>query len=106
MIDLHSHSNISDGDLSPAVLVEEAAKQGIHAIALTDHDTVKGLESARAAAKRLTDKNENIRLIPGIEVNINWTGNKSVTGLGSGGEFHLLGLGINSPSAAFLTAIQ
>jgi predicted metal-dependent phosphoesterase TrpH len=104
MVDLHTHSNISDGELSPATLIKEAAGRGLTAVALTDHDTIKGLESARTAAKE-----ENIRFIPGIEININWTGGKSAPGapgLGSGGEFHLLGLGLNSPSPAFVAAVD
>ena len=100
MIDLHTHSNVSDGDFSPVLLVREAIKQGLHAIALTDHDTIKGLESAKEAAKNEKVNGEPFRFIPGIEVNINWTG------LGPGGEFHLLGLGINSPTSAFITAVE
>jgi predicted metal-dependent phosphoesterase TrpH len=107
MVDFHTHSNISDGDLSPDVLVKEAVKRGLTALALTDHDTIKGLESAKAAAK-----GENFHFIPGIEVNINWTRGKSADiphgapGLGPGGEFHLLGLGINSPTPAFISAVE
>jgi predicted metal-dependent phosphoesterase TrpH len=104
MVDLHTHSNISDGELSPATLVKEAAKRGLTAIALTDHDTIKGLESARTAAD-----GENIRFIPGIEINIAWTGGKTANGapgLGSGGEFHLLGLGLRSPSPSFIAAVD
>jgi predicted metal-dependent phosphoesterase TrpH len=101
MVDFHTHSNVSDGDFSPVLLIKEAAKMGLRAIALTDHDTIKGLESAKAAAKQ-----EDIYFIPGIEVNINWTGSKSTARLGPGGELHLLGLGIHSPSPAFLAAID
>jgi predicted metal-dependent phosphoesterase TrpH len=104
MVDFHTHSNISDGDFSPALLVKEAVKQGLSAIALTDHDTINGLESARTAAIA-----ENIHFIPGIEININWVGGKQsrgAPGLGPGGEFHLLGLGINSPSPGFIVAIE
>ena len=103
MVDLHTHSNISDGDLSPALLIKEAVRQGLRAIALTDHDTINGLDSARTAAKL-----ENIHFIPGIEINIRWTGGKSAhgaPGLGPGGEFHLLGLGINAPSPDFIAAV-
>jgi len=103
MIDLHTHSNISDGDLSPALLIKEAVRQGLSAIALTDHDTINGLESARLAAQA-----ENIHFIPGIEINIDWTAAKSAfkaPGLGPGGEFHLLGLGIKAPSPAFIAAV-
>ena len=104
MVDLHTHSNISDGDLSPALLIKAAVKQGLRSLALTDHDTIKGLDSARTAAE-----NENFHFIPGIEININWIGGKSAPGapgLGPGGEFHLLGLGINSPSPGFIDAVE
>ncbi len=101
MVDLHTHSNISDGDLSPAMLIGEAVKSGLTAIALTDHDTINGIESAKTAALA-----ENIRFIPGIELNISWEGEKGITGLGPGGEFHLLGLGISSPKPGFIAAVE
>lgn len=63
MIDLHTHSNVSDGLLSPAQLVHEAARCGITVLALTDHDTVAGLAAASAAAEQL-----GIAFIPGIEL--------------------------------------
>lgn len=103
MVDLHTHSNASDGDLSPALLIREAARQGLCAIALTDHDTIDGLESAGTEARAA-----GIHCIPGIEIHIDWSGEHALTetcGLGPGGEFHLLGLGIRSPSPAFLEAI-
>ena len=49
-IDLHTHSNKSDGELSPAELISKAANNGIRILALTDHDTVSGLKDARKAA--------------------------------------------------------
>jgi len=92
MIDLHTHSTASDGSYSPTALMAEAAKRGLDAIALTDHDTIAGLpEAALAAAER------DIRFIPGVELEIAWN---------QGGEFHLLGLGINSPTPAFIAAIE
>jgi len=117
MVDLHTHSNVSDGELSPDLLIKEAVKQGICALALTDHDTIKGLDSAKAAAQQENAKGNAFRFIPGIEVNINWGGSKAACGnshdnfhgapgLGPGGEFHLLGLGLKSPSQAFITAIE
>src|SRR5438445_251831 len=51
-IDLHNHSTRSDGLLSPTALIELAARTGTEAIALTDHDTLEGLEEAAAAAPR------------------------------------------------------
>ena len=94
MIDLHTHSNASDGSLSPGDLIAFAAKRGLKTIALTDHDTINGLEQAQAAAK-----NHNIGFIPGIEMEISMPEKIS-------GEFHLLGLGINKPSPAFFDAIN
>jgi predicted metal-dependent phosphoesterase TrpH len=109
MVDFHTHSNISDGDFSPSLLINEAIRQGLRAIALTDHDTIKGLESARTTALAAPALAENFHFIPGIEVNISWTGGKSARGapgLGPGGEFHVLGLGINSPSPGFISAVE
>ena len=100
MIDLHTHSNASDGDYSPAQLVREAEKRGITALALTDHDTLGGLEGAQNEARAA-----NIHFIPGVEISIKWAAEGGAPGLGPGGEFHLLGLGIRSPSPAFLAAI-
>ena len=105
MVDLHTHSNASDGDFSPALLVREAAKRGLRAVALTDHDTVNGLESAKAEAAAA-----GIGFIPGIEIGINWRPvpggeGPELYGLGPGGEFHLLGLGINRPSPSFQAAV-
>ncbi|MDR0300720.1 MAG: PHP domain-containing protein [Treponema sp.] len=101
MIDLHTHSNISDGEFSPDQLIKEAASLGLRAIALTDHDTINGLESARKTAVA-----ENLYFIPGIEINISWSGGKGLPGIGPGGEFHLLGLGINSPGQGLIAAVD
>jgi predicted metal-dependent phosphoesterase TrpH len=98
MIDLHTHSAASDGDLSPGALIEDAARRGLSALALTDHDTITGLDEAKKAALRA-----GITFIPGIELQIEW--NRQGAGE-SGGEFHLLGLGIKNPSPAFLEALD
>ncbi len=83
MIDLHTHSNASDGLLSPKDLISFAASKSIHTIALTDHDTIAGIPEAQTAAEE-----NNITFIPGIELDIQWPT----------GEFHLLGLGLKKPS--------
>jgi predicted metal-dependent phosphoesterase TrpH len=101
MVDLHTHSNASDGSLSPAELVRAAADRGLGALALTDHDTIAGLEEARREAEL-----RGIRLNPGIEVEINWEKTADPPGKTRRGEFHLLGLGISRPSADFLRAIE
>lgn len=62
-IDLHLHSHVSDGRLSPASLVRSAAAAGLELIALTDHDTSAGVLEAQAEGREL-----GVRVIPGIEV--------------------------------------
>jgi predicted metal-dependent phosphoesterase TrpH len=62
-IDLHAHSTASDGSLSPAALVERAAYRRVRVLALTDHDTVNGLDEAQTAATR-----HGIHLINAIEL--------------------------------------
>lgn len=61
--DLHLHSNKSDGLLSPWQLVELAAKSGLKAIGLTDHDSVDGIQEALEASAR-----HGLELIPGVEL--------------------------------------
>ena len=46
MIDLHSHTNESDGTLAPAELIEEARRRGLHVLGITDHDTFHGYDRA------------------------------------------------------------
>jgi 3',5'-nucleoside bisphosphate phosphatase len=62
-IDLHTHSTASDGTLPPAQVIEAAARCGLTALALTDHDTVGGVAGAREAGERL-----GIRVIAGVEL--------------------------------------
>ena len=63
MIDLHSHTNESDGTLSPGELVAEARRVGVRTLAITDHDTFAGYDQAAALAA-----DAEIRLICGIEL--------------------------------------
>lgn len=51
MLDLQSHSTVSDGELPPAAVVAAAAKAGVTTLALTDHDAIEGIEEADAAAR-------------------------------------------------------
>ncbi len=64
-VDLHTHSNASDGIYSPAELFEVAERAGVSAIGLTDHDTVKGLPEAIAAAEKYGPE-----LVPGVELSV------------------------------------
>jgi predicted metal-dependent phosphoesterase TrpH len=92
MIDLHTHSNASDGSLSPGELIQKAVQEGLSAIAVTDHDTIDGLCDARKESEI-----RGIRFIPGVELEIDWEGE---------GEFHLLGLGLGRPTGDFLGALE
>jgi len=65
--DLHCHSNISDGTLTPSELVNRAAGRGVKVLALTDHDDVDGLNEARTAAVR-----HGMTLINGVEISVSW----------------------------------
>ena len=80
MIDLHTHSTMSDGSMSPEELVLYASELGLKVMALTDHDTTDGLGLASKTAKKT-----GIIFVPGTELTISW----------HCGEFHLLGLGLN-----------
>ncbi len=88
--DLHSHSDRSDGILSPQALMSRARAQGVSVLALTDHDTVAGLAVARQAAAV-----EGVTLIDGIEFSSQW---------GKGG-VHIVGLGIDPACAVLQEAI-
>ena len=66
-VDLHTHSSISDGTDAPGDLVAKAAAAGLTAIALTDHDTLAGIDEARRAAGE-----HDITMIPGTELSVEW----------------------------------
>ena len=66
-VDLHCHSNVSDGVLAPAAVAAYARKGGVDAWALTDHDEVKGIKAARQAAAGL-----GMRFVPGVEISVTW----------------------------------
>lgn len=82
MIDLHIHSNCSDGTKSPEEIITEAIEKKIEAISITDHDTAK-------SARILIDKEIPIEFIPGIELSIQY--NEKL-------RFHLIGLFIDPNS--------
>jgi predicted metal-dependent phosphoesterase TrpH len=65
--DLHCHSKISDGTLTPSELVDRAAGRGVKVMALTDHDDVNGLDEARTAAVR-----HGMTFINGVEISVSW----------------------------------
>ena len=79
-IDLHVHSCYSDGVLSPAELCALAVRKGITVLALTDHDTLDGLDPMREAIRRLDSK--DLLLIPAVELNTGENGSTHVLGYG------------------------
>ena len=91
MIDLHVHTTASDGQYSPSEIIFKAKEKNLTAIAITDHDTIDGLEEGKKAAE-----NSGIKFIPGVELNI-----KNPTG-----EFHLLGLGLKKCSPSLESVIN
>lgn len=91
IVDLHSHSNKSDGSLSPTELVQAALKKGLKALALTDHDTLAGLDEAILAAK-----DSPLEVIPGIEFSTEYNGK----------DIHILGLFLDYKNQEFLKQVE
>ncbi len=90
-IDLHSHSTVSDGLLSPEELVQRAALRGVEVLALTDHDDIGGLECARQAAIQ-----HGVQLINGVEISVSWN-NQTL---------HIVGLRIDPKSPPLLQGLE
>jgi predicted metal-dependent phosphoesterase TrpH len=80
-VDLHVHTTISDGTLTPTEVVELAAEKGLRAITISDHDTTAGVKEAQLAGKKY-----HVQIIPGIEVST------YIEGVGS---MHMVGLGLD-----------
>lgn len=88
-IDLHTHSYFSDGTFSPAQLLDMAEEKGLFAVALTDHNTVAGLEEFMAAAE-----GREIETVPGVEFSVDY----------DGVELHILGLFMDPDGYEEITA--
>jgi hypothetical protein len=91
-VDLHVHSTASDGRLSPAEVIREAAARGLVYIALTDHDSVDGIAAAKATAQSFP----NLTVIPGIEISTDIPQ----------GEVHILGYFIDYKDPEFLAKLE
>lgn len=98
MIDLHVHSNRSDGTFTPTELVDYAITKGLTAFALTDHDTVEGLEEALAYADELRRTTTTVipEVIPGIEFSTEYEGR----------DIHIVGLAIDYKNPEFAAHLQ
>ena len=89
--DLHSHSTVSDGSLSPEQLVARAIDQGVDVLALTDHDGTEGIIAAQAAAQ-----GTKLSLVTGVEISVTW-GSSTI---------HILGLKVDHKNAALQKGLE
>lgn len=90
-VDLHCHSSVSDGVLSPAALAARAKANGVDLWALTDHDELDGIAAARAAAADI-----GLAHVPGVEISITWA-NHTV---------HIVGLQIDETSEQLAAGLR
>jgi predicted metal-dependent phosphoesterase TrpH len=89
-VDLHCHSNVSDGVLTPAAVARYAHQAGVDVWALTDHDEIGGIAAARVAAEQ-----HGMRFVPGVEISITW-----------GGEtVHIVGVQVDETDAALVQGL-
>lgn len=91
LVDLHVHSHVSDGTLSPTELVIHAKESGLSAIALTDHDTIEGLEEAIHAGQHY-----QLEVVPGIELSAEFRTDN----------LHILGYCINYKNNDFIQKLE
>jgi len=89
--DLHCHSVVSDGTLSPEQLAERAYANGVRLWALTDHDELGGQQRAQLAASAL-----GMDYLPGVEISVTWMGQT----------IHIVGLGIDAAHAGILEGLR
>jgi predicted metal-dependent phosphoesterase TrpH len=90
LVDLHTHSNVSDGLLTPTELVQEANRRGLRVLALTDHETVAGLAEAESAAQEC-----GIEFVPSVELNTDLDRH----------EVHILGYYVDRDDADLVAAL-
>jgi len=90
-VDLHTHSNFSDGTYSPRELVSKAREEGLSAVALTDHDTTEGIEAAIKAGKEI-----GVEVIPGVELSCECYGE----------EVHVVGLFVDWKDSKFQDTLR
>lgn len=92
-IDLHSHTRYSDGHLTPAELVLRAHTMQVDVLAITDHDTVAGLDAAHA---KQAEQKRPLKIIDGVEISTTW----------HGFDIHIVGLNVNRDCPTFLARLS
>ena len=90
-VDLHCHTTASDGTFTPGELVEEARRRGLAAIAITDHDSVAGIDEATARGAPI-----DVEVVPGLELSTDV----------DNGEVHILGYFINPKDRELLALLE
>jgi len=89
--DLHCHSTVSDGLLTPAELVRRAGENGVELLSLTDHDELDGLSAAREEAARI-----GLEFTNGVEISVSWGDDQTV---------HVVGLGFEETFAPLVDGV-
>lgn len=90
-VDLHCHSTVSDGSLSPAAVAARAKAGGVDVWALTDHDEIGGIPQAREAAHAL-----GLRYVTGVEISVTWAGHT----------IHIVGLNFDEKNEDLAKGLQ
>jgi 3',5'-nucleoside bisphosphate phosphatase len=93
IVDLHSHTTASDGVLTPSQLIKRAVDNQIALLAITDHDTVKGLPEAQ---KVIANENLPVKLVCGVEISTAWKNS----------EIHIVGLNIDIENPQLLALLS
>lgn len=91
--DLHSHTQASDGLLTPEALVHRAVEMRVGTLAITDHDTTDAIPAARAEIAR---SGLALNLVPGVEISTLWENH----------EIHIVGLNIDTEHPAMCAFLQ
>ncbi|MEK9770949.1 MAG: PHP domain-containing protein [Nitrosomonadales bacterium] len=91
IIDLHSHSNVSDGLLSPSALIDYANEKKVNMIALTDHDDISGIHEARTRCKLY-----DIYFVSGVEISVTWR-NRTI---------HIIGLNFDEKNQVLIKGLE
>lgn len=90
-VDLHCHSNVSDGVLAPAAVAARAKENGVDVWALTDHDEIDGIAQAREAAGDL-----GLQYVAGVEISVTWCGET----------IHIVGLKIDETNETLVKGLK
>ena len=92
-IDLHSHTHYSDGHLSPKELIDRAHNMQVNVLAITDHDTVNGIQEA---INYQSEQKRSMQIMPGVEISTSW----------HNFDIHILGLNVDHTDAKFLARLD